>query len=72
MGSFADTLQEMDGFVMIDNEKCNLNVVYNGVIKDHMLCADGGAVDTCEGVLFLVYIPVLVADIRVTQISVGL
>lgn len=49
LGTFADELQQMSGFVMISNQQCNLNVVYNGLLKDSMLCADGGAVDTCEG-----------------------
>lgn len=49
LGTFADILQQMEGFILIDNDKCNLDVVYNGIIQDHMMCADGGAVDTCEG-----------------------
>ncbi|GMH36509.1 hypothetical protein BSKO_04377 [Bryopsis sp. KO-2023] len=48
-GPLAASLQQAQGLLFVPSKNCNFPEVWNGMIKEDMLCAGGTVRDTCNG-----------------------
>lgn len=48
-GPLPNALQEASGLIFVPNENCNYQDVWNGLIKNDMICAGGIGGDACKG-----------------------